>query len=229
MRRGSHYAHLLGRYDAGAVRAAADGKQTGELGGSFVLFAEHRALPGPEQLQFCAIRIKLPAGSDRTRVRERKYHLFIICLLLWLLFNGRITWEILAFGIAVSAAVTWLYRRLTGVTRETERRLARKIPGFFRLLAMLLREVFRANLAVIRRVYGRKKPDPCLASFRAPLETTAARVALSDCITLTPGTITAGLDGEELTVHCLDRAMGENLERSCFVKQLQSLERRDPA
>ena len=115
------------------------------------------------------------------------------------------------------------------MTRETERRLARKIPGFFRLLAMLLREVFRANLAVIRRVYGRKKPDPCLASFRAPLETTAARVALSDCITLTPGTITAGLDGEELTVHCLDRAMGENLERSCFVKQLQSLERRDPA
>ena len=68
--------------------------------------------------------------------------MFIICLLLWLLFNGRITWEILAFGIAVSAAVTWLYRRLTGVTRETERRLARKIPGFFRLLAMLLREVF---------------------------------------------------------------------------------------
>ena len=178
-------------------------------------------------MQFCAIRIKLPAGSDRTRVRERKYHLFIICLLLWLLFNGRITWEILAFGIAVSAAVTWLYRRLTGVTRETERRLARKIPGFFRLLAMLLREVFRANLAVIRRVYGRKKPDPCLASFRAPLETTAARVALADSITLTPGTITAGLEESRFTVHCLDRSMSEGLEDSGFVRRLQSMEKQE--
>ena len=155
--------------------------------------------------------------------------MFIFCLLLWLLFNGRVTWEILAFGIVVSAAVTLLFRGLTGLTRKTERRLIRKIPGFLRLLAVLLREIFRANLAVIRRVYSRKKPDPCLKTFRAPLETTAAGVALADCITLTPGTITTELAGQELTVHCLDRAMGENLDRSCFVKHLQSLERRDEA
>lgn len=155
--------------------------------------------------------------------------MFVFCLLLWLVFNGRVTWEILAFGIVVSAAVTLLFRGLTGLTREKERRLIRKIPGFFRLLAVLIREIFRANLAVIRRVYSRKKPDPCLVTFRAPLETTAASVALSDCITLTPGTITMNLAEQELTVHCLDRTMGENLDQSCFVKRLQFLERRDGA
>ena len=155
--------------------------------------------------------------------------MFIFCLLLWLLFNGRITWEILAFGIVVSAAVTLLFRGLTGLTRETERRMIRKVPGFLLLLAVLVREIFRANLAVIRRVYSRKKPEPCLKTFRAPLKTTAAGVALSDCITLTPGTITTDLAGQELTVHCLDRAMGENLDQSCFVKRLQFLERRDDA
>lgn len=155
--------------------------------------------------------------------------MFVLCLLLWMILSGRITWEIIGFGIAVSAAVTFAARKLTGLTRQKEWKVFRKLPAVLCYGGVLLREILRANLAVIRMVYRRKKPDPCLAVFTAPLDSTGARVALADSITLTPGTITADQDGAEFTVHCLDRTMSEGLESSCFVQRLQSLEKQEEA
>ena len=153
--------------------------------------------------------------------------MFVLCFLLWIIINGRITWEVAAFGAAVSAAVTLAARKLTGLTREKEWRLFRKLPSVIGYLGFLILEILRANLAVIRQVYKRKAPDPCLKTFTAPLNATAARVALADSITLTPGTITAGLEESRFTVHCLDRSMSEGLEDSGFVRRLQSMEKQE--
>ena len=140
--------------------------------------------------------------------------MFILCFVLWMILNGRITWEIAGFGIAVSAAVSWAARRLTGVTLKKELTIFRRFPAVLAYAGYLLREIVRANFAVIRRVYGKKASEGCLKTFSAPLETTAARVALADSITLTPGTISAGLEESRFTVHCLDRSMSEGLEDS---------------
>ena len=153
--------------------------------------------------------------------------MFILCFVLWMILNGRITWEIAGFGIAVSAAVSWAARRLTGVTLKKELTIIRRFPAVLAYAGYLLREIVRANFAVIRRVYGKKAPEGCLKTFSAPLETTAARVALADSITLTPGTITAGLEESRFTVHCLDRSMSEGLEESGFVRRLQSMEKQE--
>lgn len=153
--------------------------------------------------------------------------MFVVCFLLWMIFNGRVTWEIAGFGIAVSAAVTMAARKLTGLTRQKELALFRKLPSVLAYLGYLLSEILKANLAVIRRVYGRKAPDPCLKTFAAPLDTAAARVALADSITLTPGTITAEQEGAVFTVHCLDRNMSEGLESSGFVRRLQAMEKQE--
>ena len=153
--------------------------------------------------------------------------MFVLCLTLWLILSGRITWEILGFGIAVSEAVTLAARRLTGLTWKKELAFFRRIPAAVCYAGILLREILRANLAVIRMVWRRKDTDPCLTTFSVPLKTTAARVVLSDSITLTPGTITTEQDGDSLTVHCLDRTMAEGLEKSCFVRQLQSMEKQE--
>ena len=153
--------------------------------------------------------------------------MFVLCLLLWMILNGRITWEIAGFGIAVSAAVTFAARKLTGLTRQKEWAAVRKLPAVLAYGVTLLREIVRANMTVLRMVYRRKKPDPCLKTFTAPLQTTAARVALADSITLTPGTITAEQDGALFTVHCLDRSMAEGLETSRFVRRLESMEKQE--
>ena len=153
--------------------------------------------------------------------------MFILCLLLWMILSGKFTLEILGFGILVSAAVTMAVRRLTGLTRQQEWNAARKIPAALGYGWLLLREIIRANFSVIPMVYRKRKPEPCYKTFKAPLRTTAARVALADSITLTPGTITAEQDGAGMTVHCLDRKLAEGLEDSRLVRRLQSMEKQE--
>ena len=153
--------------------------------------------------------------------------MFVLCLALWVLFNRKVTWEIIGFGVAVSAGVTLGFRKLTGITRAAERTMWKRFPAMIGLFGCLIHEIVRANLAVIRIIYRRKKPESGLTDFTAPLDTTAARVALADCITLTPGTITARLDGGNYTVHCLDRPMAEGLRDSAFVRRLQVMEKQE--
>ena len=47
---------------------------------------------------------------------------------------------------------------------------------------------------------------------------------MANSITLTPGTITASVDGNTYTVHCLSREMIDGIESSTFVRLLQKLE-----
>ena len=153
--------------------------------------------------------------------------MFIICLLLWILFNGKITLEIVIFGMAVSAVCYALSCALLGFSYEKDKAFVKKLPGIFKLLGTLICEVVKANIAVIRMVYSKKQPRPEFTSFDAPLETTGARVALADCITLTPGTITGQLNGGHYTVHCLDESMAGGMDDSCFVHRLKELEKEE--
>ena len=67
--------------------------------------------------------------------------------------------------------------------------------------------------------------EPILIRFRTSLQTKAARVLLANSITLTPGTITVSLEGDELVVHCLDKTLAEGLADGIFAKELERLEK----
>lgn len=155
--------------------------------------------------------------------------MFVLCLALWLIICGNVTWETAGFGVAIAAGVTWLGRRLTGASREKELKMIRKLPAAIRLGGRLFTEIVRANLKVAGMVYREEDPDSCLVTFQAPLRTTAARTVLADCITLTPGTITAGLEGDQYTVHCLDRTMAEGLGEGPLTRRLQAMEEQEAA
>ena len=150
--------------------------------------------------------------------------MFLLCLLLWILFNGRITTEILLFGIAVSAAVYAVSCRLFGYSIKKDLALGRKFSRIVILFFVLLREIIKSNLAVVKAVYSRKQPDPQYAEFDTVLKKNGTRVALADCITLTPGTITLECDEQTTVVHCLDQSMGEGLEGSEMEKQIGKIE-----
>lgn len=153
--------------------------------------------------------------------------MFIICLLLWFVFNGKITLEIVLFGVAVSAAACGMAKLLFGYTVRKDLAFMRKLPGILRLLCTLFSEIVKANIAVIKKVHSRRECSPVFVSFDAPLKSTGGRVALADCITLTPGTITGGLEDSHFTVHCLDSDMASGLDSSCFVSQLSALEEKE--
>ena len=91
----------------------------------------------------------------------------------------------------------------------------------------MLTEILKANLATSMAILSyEKEPHPVLVRFRTKLRSRITRVLLANSITLTPGTITVALEGDELTVHCLDESMSLGLENSAFEQLLLKMEGR---
>ena len=145
--------------------------------------------------------------------------MFLLFLGFWILLNGRFTWEIFLFGLGVSAAVYWF------ICRFMDYSLRKDLLLFIWFLGVLLREIARANLGVLKLILSPKyEPEPALVYFRSDLRTGIGKVLLANSITLTPGTITVSVEGNEFCVHCLDKEMAEGIEDSVFVHIIRRME-----
>lgn len=154
--------------------------------------------------------------------------MLLLFFLVWIIFNGRVTLEIVLFGIAVSLAVFAFICEFMDYSIQREKRLYRKLPQYARYLLVLIKEIIGANLTVCRMILTRKETvEPVIVRVHTDLKTEAAKVLLANSITLTPGTITVSMSGQELLVHCLDKSLSEGMEDSVFVKLLRKMEEED--
>ena len=157
--------------------------------------------------------------------------MFIILFLLWVMLCGRFTadsgmLQICVIGAAVAGLVCAFAQRAFGYTFREELRMYKKAPWFLAYIGLLLKEIVAANLQMIRLVLSKKTElHPVMVQFRVPLRTQFARVLLANSITLTPGTITAEINEDSFTVHCVDVSFSQGLESSSFVKMLEKMER----
>jgi len=149
---------------------------------------------------------------------------FSALLIVWIILNGRITLEILCFGVLLCVAVVFFLRYALGYTFEFDKRVCRIGASLIKYAAVLFIEIVKANLQVVKIIVTGKTVQPRLVRFTVPLNSETAQVALADSITLTPGTITVQTSGGELYVHALDEAFAGGLDESCFVKQLVEME-----
>jgi len=151
--------------------------------------------------------------------------MLLLFFLAWIVFNGRVTLEIVLFGIAISLAVFAFVCRFMDFSVEREWKFYRRLPWFARYVFVLIREIITANLVVCRMILTRREVmEPVIVRVHADLKTETARVILANSITLTPGTITVSMTGQELLVHCLDKQLSQGMEDSVFVKLLQKME-----
>ena len=148
----------------------------------------------------------------------------ILLFIIWVVFNGNLTLEIAVFGVVISLVVYFFFSRFLGYNIKKEIRLYRFIGCYLGYAFLVLWEILKANRDVIRVIYGKKKPEPVLIRFKSGLETNAARVALANSITLTPGTVTVLQEEDEFTVHCLDKSFSVGIEDSSFVRRLKKIE-----
>lgn len=142
---------------------------------------------------------------------------------LWVIFNGKLNLEIVAFGLVIASALTWFVQRFIapGLTMKKQMLMIRQLPGYLRYAWLLIKEITLANFAVMRLILtDRDIVVPKLTIHHTTLKTTAARVILADCITLTPGTITVNLHKDEYLVHCLDESLEDGVFNSEFEKRL---------
>lgn len=151
--------------------------------------------------------------------------MFIALLLIWFILNEHITLEIALFGI-VFAGVLYLFAcRFLNFSVKKDLSLIKRLPWLFWFVLVLLWEIVKANIAVLKIVLRPGcSPSPVLVKVRTPLKRRFGRALYANCITLTPGTITVSLEDGLYTVHCLDESFAEGLDTARLIGIIAKLE-----
>lgn len=151
--------------------------------------------------------------------------MFVVYFVLWVILNGKWTLEIGAFGLVFAAVLYAFSCRFMGYSVSLDRALARGILSALGYGAMLVKEIVKANIAVMKMILNPKfEPKPQLVKFSSGLEREHHRVTLANSITLTPGTITCQLEGDDYVVHCLDESLVEGLDDGAMITALRKME-----
>lgn len=146
----------------------------------------------------------------------------ILLFLLWIIWNGRVSVEILLFGVALTAAVLLFAVKVLGYSLESERRIGRNFPLFLLYVWTLITEIFKASFTVARLAFDPEcKTDPVIIEFHSGLPTDFQNVLLANSITLTPGTFTLIQEGDRFVVHCLRREYADGMGDSKFIELLR--------
>lgn len=151
--------------------------------------------------------------------------MYLLFLAVWLILNGKVTWEILIFGLVISAVLFWFMCRFLDYSFRKEILLFRLTPLFIRYFWVLVKEIVKANVCVLKIIFSPElQPEPAFVYFDTNFKTGTARMLLANSITLTPGTITVSVDGDRFCVHCLDQELADGVEDSVFVELLKEME-----
>ena len=152
--------------------------------------------------------------------------MLVVLFALWLIFNGKVTLEIVLFGVVLSTLVYLFCCKFLGYNPKRELIALRLLPQGIGYFFVLVWEIVKANASTISLIVSPKyEVEPLLVTFRTELKTDLARTILANSITLTPGTITVELTDDEFKVHCLDKEMADGIEDSVFVRLLLKMEK----
>ena len=123
---------------------------------------------------------------------------------LWMLLFCSLNLAVILAGVGFSALLVWLLS--LGVAPGVEKLLEPQRWLFFILyLPYFLYYCVKANLDVALRVIHPDVPiRPGIIKVRTTLNTDMAKTFLANSITLTPGTLTVDIDGQDLYIHWIN-------------------------
>jgi len=153
-------------------------------------------------------------------------HTVILSLFLsafWVLISGHNTTLMLSLGVVSIALVLYIAHRMDVVDQESQPlHITLKLPGYY---AWLIKEIILANLLVVKHIWlGNRTISPTLKIIKASQKTDIGKVIYANSITLTPGTVTVNLQGDQFMVHALLRESIEDLEAGEMDRRVTRLE-----
>ena len=129
--------------------------------------------------------------------------LWVILFALWLLLSGQ--WDsvlLVGFGVGSCALTVYIANRMDVADHEGVS--IYWVGRFLLYLPWLLKEILVANINVAKVILSPKLPiSPIMVVFGSTQKTDLGRVLYANSITLTPGTITTGVEGDQLEIHAL--------------------------
>ena len=142
----------------------------------------------------------------------------------WVANSGHYSILMLSLGAISVVLVVYISQRMDVVDHESQPlHLTLKIPAYH---VWLIKEIVLANLLVVKHIWlGNESISPAFATITASQKTEIGRVIYANSITLTPGTVTVTLEGDQFMVHALLEKSIKDLESGemdCRVTQLEN-------
>lgn len=140
---------------------------------------------------------------------RRGVPLLPLYLLLWWVLTGGDRHSWLIGGLAVGLAL------LVSITIPAPQTTLRFSPvGLLRFIPYFLVQSIRGGSDVARRAFSPRLPlDPALIHYSLQLPPGGARIFLLNTVSLLPGTLSADLIDDTLTVHLLDQQRDPQLQQ----------------
>lgn len=158
---------------------------------------------------------------------RRTLILFVVLLAIWLLWSGHFTPLLLSLGVASCAFVAWVAWRMGLVDREGVP--IEILPRMLLYLPYLAFEIVKANLDVARRIVSPRMPiGPRVFRTTASQKTDLGRTIYANSITLTPGTVSIDIEGDEITVHALTASAQAGVENEEMNRRVVRVEGQRP-
>lgn len=147
-----------------------------------------------------------------TPIRHRLV-LGVTVFALWVILALPLSLQELVVGVIVTGVIMVI--PLPGVSVYGEIRVSLKRSGYAAIfLFVFIRAVVKSNLDVASRVLSPTLPiNPGIVRVKTALKSRIGRLLLANSITLTPGTITVAIEGEDIYVHWINTTT-DDLEES---------------
>jgi len=188
-----------------AIMEEASSKAVGLLDSAVKLTSETRSVEKRKVRDFIDIRRERKSKTTNFAMT------FILVFGFWLLLSGKFDLFHITLGVICSALVSWFSHDLlfanirVGDARTIFRRFVTYVPW-------LLYQIIVSNFHVASLALRPGMPiSPRIIRFRSKLESDISYVTLANSITLTPGTVTLDIVGDEFIVHALDEKVAEDL------------------
>ncbi len=165
--------------------------------------------------------------NDRTAPIRLYFLLIAVLALLWMVFSGKFDLQHLSYGVLSIALVFLLsHQLLTGAGTPASREMFQglRMGRALRYPFWLVWQILLANVQVAWIVINPKmKIDPVLVRFRCGMQGDLAKVVLGNSITLTPGTFTLRIRGDEFLVHAIRPDLAAGLIDGSMQRQVAAV------
>jgi len=173
-----------------------------------------------------ASRSPADAGKYRNPIVQA-----VLLMAVWLILSGHYDFLHILYGVISVALVIGLNLRLRGIplVENQPAGMARiRIDRLVVYLPWLLWQIIQSGVYVAYVVLHPRMPiDPEILRFRSRQPGVMAKVILGNSITLTPGTLTLDIRGDDFTVHALTKDTARGLYEGSMPAWVASLYQKD--
>jgi len=139
--------------------------------------------------------------SKKNNRLKNFFYLFTILIAIWLALTTTFQWQELSVGIFISLVLA-LFLNKNYLKLGLPPISIKRIIFFILYISVLFIEIVKANLDVAYRIIHPKMPiKPGIVIIKTKLKQDIAKMILANSITLTPGTFTLDIKGDELLIH----------------------------